>query len=479
MATTGSLKQLSGLGAASQPRSQSGNTAGFGSGRPGGTSRLGTGPLNTLAAVKRFPGMEALLEPPVALDDLDIKQNMVTDILLRLTYNEGEVSVTRAEEVIKLPYRIMDELLSWLQQEHLVEVSKAVGSLGRRGYVYSLTDAGRQRAKEALERTLYVGPAPVPLEKYSQSVLLQAKIKKLSRKQVQQALSHLILPKDFDRKIGPAVNAGSSLFLYGPPGNGKTTIAESIAKLLGEGEPIWIPYAITVGGAIIQIYDSLIHIHSQEERGNADERWGLFQRPSVMAGGELTMDHLELRYEDVAKFYEAPLQMKANGGMFLIDDFGRQHITPTDLLNRWIVPLETRIDFLRLNSGQTFEIPFKQLLVFSTNLDPDDLVDAAFLRRIQIKVGVFGPDEKMFYQIFTNQAQALGFPSVDKESFLYFINEWYRKTGKPMQSVHPRDILQAVRLLCEYGDEPLRMTPKLIEEACNGYFVKAKSGEIM
>ncbi|GAB4443000.1 MAG: AAA family ATPase [Anaerolineae bacterium] len=475
MATTGSLKQLSGTNTLSPGRAQMAGAA-----RPGsGTHRLGTGALDTLDSVRRFPGMAELLEPAHSLDDIDLKQNMITDILLRLTYNEGEVSVTRAEEVMKLPYRILDELLAWMQQEHLVEVSKAVGSLGRRGYVYSLTDFGRERAKEALERTLYVGPAPVPLEKYSKSVLAQAKIKQLTRQQVQGALKHLILPQDFDRKIGPAVNAGSSLFLYGPPGNGKTTISEAIAELLGDGEPIWIPYAVTVGGAIIQIYDSLIHKHSDEERGNADNRWGLFQRPSVMVGGELTMEHLDLRYEPVAKFYEAPLQMKANGGMFLIDDFGRQQISPTELLNRWIVPLETRIDFLRLNSGQTFEIPFKQLLVFSTNLDPDDLVDGAFLRRIQLKVGVFGPDEKMFYQIFVNQAQALGFPEIDKDSFLYFLNEWYRKTGKPLQSVHPRDILKAVKLLCEYAGEPLHMSPKLIEEACNGYFVKAKSGEIL
>ena len=473
MATTGSLKHLSGTSTMTQNKPVGSMLS------KSGASRLGTGPLESLEVVKRFPGMAKLLEPPHSLDDLDLKQNMVTDILLRLTYNEGEVSVTRAEAVMKLPYRVLDELLAWMQQEHIVEVSKAVGSLGRRGYVYSLTENGRERAKEALERTLYVGPAPVPLNKYTQSVLLQATIHKLSRTQVQQALSHLILPSDFDRKIGPAVNAGSSLFLYGPPGNGKTTISEAIGELLGNGEPIWIPYAVAVGGAIIQIYDSLIHKESSEERGDADHRWGLFQRPSVMVGGELTMEHLELRYEPVAKFYESPLQMKANGGMFLIDDFGRQQISPSELLNRWIVPLETRIDFLRLNSGQTFEIPFKQLLVFSTNLDPDDLVDGAFLRRIQLKVGVFGPDEKMFFQIFVNQAETLGFPEVDKDSFLYFLNEWYRKTGKPLQSVHPRDILNAVKLLCEYADEPLHMSPKLIEEACNGYFVKAKSGEIM
>lgn len=462
MTTTGSLKQLSRTGTLSQQKPRS----------------SGTAQLN-VPSVQRFEGMLDLLEPPIALEELDIPQTLVVDIILRLTYSEGDVSATHAEDVLKLPYRLLDDLLQWLQQEHLVEVSKAVGSLGRRGYVYSLTDAGRARAKEAVDRSQYVGPAPVPLEKYSQSVLNQAAVQRLSPEEVQAALSHLILPKGFDRKIGPAVNAGSSLFVYGPPGNGKTTIAEAIAELLGQGVPVWIPYAVSVSGSIVQIYDSLIHQLSDEERGGADARWGLFQRPAVMVGGELKMDHLDLRFEPTAKFYEAPLQMKANCGMFLIDDFGRQQISPAELLNRWIVPLETEIDFLRLNTGQTFEVPFKQLLVFSTNLDPDDLVDGAFLRRIQLKVGVFGPDEKMFYQIFADQAQALGFPHVDKDSFLHFLNEWYRKTGKPLQAVHPRDILKAVKVLCEYAGEPLRMSPQLIDEACQGYFVKAKSGEIL
>ncbi len=459
MAVTGNLKQLHKTGPIG--------------GRPGSTAQL------NVPSVQRFDGMPELLEPPPSPDELDINVGAVIEILLRLTYNEGEVSATHAEEVIKLPYRVMDSLLAQMQQEHFIEVAKAVGSLGRRGYVYSLTDTGRERAREAMERTQYVGPAPVPLEKYNKSVLLQSSIRKLSRDEVQSALSHLILPQDFDRKIGPAVNAGSSLFLYGPPGNGKTTISEAIAEMLGGNDPIWMPYAVTIGGGIIQLYDTLIHKPSNDERGDADKRWALIKRPSVMVGGELTMAHLDLRYEDTAKFYEAPLQMKANCGMFLIDDFGRQQISPTELLNRWIVPLETEIDFMRLNSGMTFEIPFKQLLVFSTNLDPEDLVDGAFLRRIQLKVGVFGPDERMFYQIFELQAKLLGFPGVDRDSFLYLLNEWYRKPKKPLQAVHPRDVLKAVRVLCEYAGEPLHMTPTLIEEACNGYFVKASDGRIL
>jgi predicted ATPase with chaperone activity len=293
---------------------------------------------------------------------------------------------------------------------------------------------------------------------------------------VKESIRSLILPEHFHRRIGPAVNSGKSLFLYGPPGNGKTTIAQAIGKLISGTDPIWIPYAISAGGQIIQIHDRLVHRSIPIEggrtldMGRVDLRWGLFKRPSVMVGGELKMDALDLRFDPQSKFYEAPLQLKANGGMFLIDDFGRQQIRPADLLNRWIVPLENEIDFLRLNTGQTIVVPFRMFLVFSTNLDPLSLVDDAFLRRIQMKVEVGSPDEKLFYQIFIQICKQLNIP-FDREAFMYLVQRWYIQTGRVMQSVHPRDILKSVQAICEYDNIPLKLTPELIDEACRIYFV--------
>jgi hypothetical protein len=207
-----------------------------------------------------------------------------------------------------------------------------------------------------------------------------------------------------------------------------------------------------------------------------DRRWGRFQRPSVMVGGELTMDSLDLRFEPIAKFYEAPLQLKANGGMFLIDDFGRQQISPHQLLNRWIVPLESGFDFLRLQSGQTLEMPFRQLIVFSTNLDPSDLVDGAFLRRIQMKVEVAGPDEKLFYQIFTNVCRVYNI-AFDRASFLHLLQKWYREANRTMQAVHARDIVKTVIAMCDYEGIPAGLTPDLIDDACRSYFVNFRDNK--
>jgi predicted ATPase with chaperone activity len=421
--------------------------------------------------------LKQLLAEPRTIEDLHVPQNLVIDLIFRLLYNEGNVALSRFTEVLKIPKSIIDEILLWMQREHLCEVSKASVELGRLGNVYSLSEAGEDRARGAMERSQYVGPVPVAIPYYNRGIELQTKRhQKIPEESVKASINHLILPNDFHRRIGPAINSGTSIFLYGPPGNGKTTVALAIGKLLGGADPIWVPYAITAGGQIIQIHDRLVHKPLPLKRGRTaefgrvDQRWALIQRPAVTAGGELKMDSLDLRFDPIAKFYEAPLQMKANGGMLLIDDFGRQQVSPSDLLNRWIVPLESLIDFLRLQSGQTIVVPFRQLIVFSTNLDPNELVDDAFLRRIHMKIGVMAPDDKLFFQIFVQTTKQMGI-QFDKDVFLHLLNRWYRQTGRPLQAVHPRDILNIITALCEYSGQKPHLSKDLIDEACASYFV--------
>jgi len=416
--------------------------------------------------------LSEILREPTTVEELEIPQSILTDIILRCLYNEGNVAFRRLAQVMRVP-TVLPKQLDWLRQEHLVEVSQS-GAYGHLNYVYKLTGAGEDRARESMERSQYVGPAPVPVHRYNKAIELQTSGRRpIAVEQVKEALSDMILPEDFHRRIGPAVSSGASLFLYGPSGNGKTTIAQRMAKLISGTDPIWLPHALTAGGQIIQIHDRLFHNAAkvEKETSEIDGRWSLYQRPSVVVGGELKMDALDLRFDSVAKIYEAPLQLKANGGMFLIDDFGRQQVSPVDLLNRWIVPLENSVDFLRLRTGQTIVVPFRTLIVFSTNLDPYKLADDAFYRRIQMKVGVFSPNEERYREIFLKVCEQTSIP-FDEMSFNHLLDKWYRQTGRALQSVHPRDILKIIQALCHYDKSQARMTPDLIDEACYSYFVE-------
>jgi predicted ATPase with chaperone activity len=416
--------------------------------------------------------LDDVLAQPKSVEDLDIPQNILIDILLRLLYTEGNVDFRRMSQVMRVPYAL-EQLLDWLRKEHLVEVSQSSASFGPLNYIYKLTGAGEDRAREAMDRCQYVGPVPVPVNRYTDAIKLQTTGSRLVKPaQVKKALSDLVLPPEFHRKIGPAVNSAASLFLYGPPGNGKTTISMHISQLISGTEPIWLPYALTAGGQIIQIYDRLFHQEiEKEQKSTIDGRWGLFKRPSVVVGGEMKIESLDLRFDPLANFYEAPLQLKANGGVFLIDDFGRQQASPIDLLNRWVMPLENGVDFLRLRTGQTIVIPFRALIIFCTNLDPFNLADEAFFRRIQMKVGIFNPNIDDYKRIFIKVCQQIGI-YFDENSFNHLIEKWYRDDNRQFQAVHPRDLLAIISAVCNYDDREIHLTHELIDEACEIYFVR-------
>jgi predicted ATPase with chaperone activity len=416
--------------------------------------------------------LQEILAQPSSVEELNIPQNIAIDIILRLLYTEGYVDFRRISQVMRIPHAL-EQLLDWLRKEHLVEVSQPSASVGSINYIYRLSGPGEDRAREAMNRCQYIGPVPVPVRLYSQAIELQATgPRSVKPVQVKQALSDLVLPHNFHRKVGPAVNSAASLFLYGPPGNGKTTISIHISELISGTDPIWMPYAITAGGQIIQIYDRLFHQEFEmEHKAQIDGRWGLFKRPSVVVGGEMRMEALDLRFDPLGNFYEAPLQMKANGGVFLIDDFGRQKDSPIQLLNRWVTPLENGVDFLRLRTGQTLVIPFRALIIFCTNIDPFSLADEAFFRRIQMKVGITNPDEPSFKLIFKRVCQQNNI-YYDESTYQHLVEKWYRNDGRVFQGVHPRDLIAIILALCNYEDRDIHLTDELIDEACEIYFVK-------
>lgn len=410
---------------------------------------------------------------PTTIEETGLSRVFLNEHIVRTVYFAGEITAGGVAEALGLPFvGVLDGLIEGLRRENVLEV-KGQRGIGEAGYVLGLTERGTIRAHEALQKVQYRGPAPVPLDQYSAAMRAQSNRNVVVTQDTIRAAFHdLLIADSVLDEVGPAINAGSSLFLFGYPGNGKTSIAERITRLLGDN--IFIPYAVEVDGAIIKLFDSVVHEPVAPPRDvprlGLDRRWVEVKRPTVVVGGELTMASLDLLYNDVGRYYEAPLQMKANGGMFLIDDFGRQLIRPADLLNRWIVPLEKRVDFLTLVTGKKVTIPFEELIVFSTNLDPTDLVDEAFLRRIKFKIHVVDPDLEQFKAIFRLAAAARGV-EYREEGLEYLLERYYWPQRRPLRMCHPRDLLDQLVAIAKYKLRRPEMAPDLLDLAAQTYFV--------
>src|SRR5687768_2896146 len=406
--------------------------------------------------------------PPVPeeLGETGIAEGFLCDLALKHVAMLPEPTTSAVAECINLPRMLTEELLQKLYREKLIEVKmqSAVGSTR-----YAMLDHGWDRLTRLLSICGYVGPAPVSLRDYSHMMKLQSiPSNTASIETVRQAFHDLVLPETLLQTLGCVINSRRSLFLTGLPGTGKTAVAERINNALAGG--IWIPYAVEIDGQIIRVFDSHCHepMPVDETPTEFDHRWVLIHRPLVVVGGELTLENADLTWSDAAKFYEAPFQMKSNGGTLVIDDFGRQRVSPQDLLNRWIVPLERRVDYLALHTGKKIEVQFEQLVVFSTNLDENDLADQAFLRRMGYRARVEPPTAGAYAAIFKYQASKRGIPV--EQSVLDHILTKYRLEGRQMKGCEPRDLLDRATDICLFEKQGLKLTPHVVDIAWSNYF---------
>jgi predicted ATPase with chaperone activity len=408
---------------------------------------------------------------PNNVSETGLDQTFINDLILKNVLHLGEFSVRQIVDLIKLPLPIVDECLEELRRENYFEI-KGSTNLMRYTYRYILTNTGKNRAGSLFEISRYSGPAPVTLSSY-RAIVNQQSIMNilLTLAELKRAFSDLIIQEHFLYRIGAAVCSGRPIFLYGPPGNGKTSIAETIGSVLPD--KVYIPYSIVVNGDIIVLYDPATHkkLSLDDEDNAGDLRFVKVHRPSVRAGGELTLKSLDLNFDPISKYYSAPLQMKANNGLLIIDDLGRQKIDPQELLNRWIVPLEERKDLITLNTGAKLEVPFDQLIIFATNLEPQQLVDRAFLRRIRYKIEVSQPHfesyEKIFklicdrYNIFFNH-----------EVFIFLIENYYKKFSIKYNACEPRDFIEHILDYAKFQNKAPELTKESISSAWKDYFVR-------
>ena len=408
--------------------------------------------------------------PPSSIAEMGLGESFTEDLVLKTILIVGTVSGRDISKRTGVPFRVIEPMLDSMRTRKAIS---HVRPAAFNDYYFSLTEAGQRRAQAAMKQCSYVGPAPVPLSDYVLSVEAQAAgLDPIDRDQLSAA--SISYQDELLDQIGPAINSNTGMFLFGPPGNGKTTIARCLTQCLGQ--EIWIPHAVLDDGNLIKVQDDAFHRTAPipEADGHLlkiqewDQRWLRIQRPTVVVGGELVMDNLEVRHDPRSNVCEAPLQMKSNCGCLLIDDFGRQRVAPEELLNRWIVPLENSCDYLTLPTGKKIQIPFEQLIIFSTNLDPDELVDEAFLRRVPYKIFVGDPTADEYRSLVQQVIETLGFPETP-EAAEHLLN-FYESTGRKLRRCQPRDLLTQVANFCKYRKIPLTLRPEYLDQACRSYF---------
>lgn len=415
-------------------------------------------------APQRVTANNAPPEPRTA-EETGIRKSILEALALKVLYLNGPFSLFELAKHTRLSLEVVDELFERLRAEQQCSVTGLVGNVP----TIAITGNGRTRALELLSLNQYSGPAPVAMDAYKQWVRKQSAHKvEVHAADVKRAFSQLVMTDKTLAQLGTALNSGSSLFLYGPTGTGKTTIAETLCRVLSE-DLVWIPYAVEVDGQIISVYDPLVHKRADKTPAS-DCRWVLCQRPAVMAGGELTIEMLDMQFSPISKYYSAPLQMKANNGVLIIDDFGRQRIQPEAFLNRWVVPLDRRIDFLTLSGGQTIEVPFEVMVVFSTNRNPSEILEDAFLRRVQTKIKIDAVSDEQFCEIFRRVASERGVATDDAvlKQLALFIRETIQE---PLRPCYPRDLMNQITWAARFEGKPPVLDHESITRAVDAYFI--------